>query len=218
MKCKFTKSRWQICECLLIFPQALSTNRDKTHIHTWTPMKALILSLVTRHPLTVPVTGFSKETSWNMAAFCRDVCTFWHPYFSIRQMLPGFYGAASGGLPSKGMCECERMCVSSGQKVVISFNARALLLAEGTHMRILHHLPHQLLPHICQRNIKIQTRPVFSFYFGSVHVRVSLNTQQNLSKPIPSIMNSLYMQMECKQLIHNVSSRLKKNACFLWIV
>ncbi|KAF3859250.1 hypothetical protein F7725_021649, partial [Dissostichus mawsoni] len=46
--------------------------------------ESVFVSVVARRPLTVPVTAFSKETRWDMAAFCRDVvCTvyaFWHPY------------------------------------------------------------------------------------------------------------------------------------------
>lgn len=88
-------------------------------------MNAFILSLVTRHPLTVPVTGFSKEKSWNMAAFCRVVYTFWHPY--ICQDTRWFYGVFSGGLSIKVCASvrgCVCVCASSGQKVVISLNAR----------------------------------------------------------------------------------------------
>ncbi|XP_029707445.1 uncharacterized protein isoform X4 [Takifugu rubripes] len=29
---------------------------------------------------TVPVTGFSKETNWDMVSLCRDAGTFWLPY------------------------------------------------------------------------------------------------------------------------------------------
>lgn len=63
-------------------------------------MKAFILSLVTRRPLTVPVTGFSKEAAWNMAAFCRDV--LFAPSGTKLQYTTNFcrfYRAASGELP-----------------------------------------------------------------------------------------------------------------------
>lgn len=99
---------WQVCNCLLgffpFFPPGshytVTENKEKKKKPcTWTPMKAFILSLVTRRPLTVPVTGFSKEAAWNMAAFCRDV--LFAPSGTKLQYTTNFcrfYRAASGEL------------------------------------------------------------------------------------------------------------------------
>lgn len=109
------------------FPLTLSTNREKVHRHTWNPMKASILLLVTRHPLPVPVTAFSEETSWNMAAFCRDaVCTvgtFWHPHLNIQQTVAHVMGLLLEVLQSLYAGMCVWVCLM-GIKVVTRFNAR----------------------------------------------------------------------------------------------
>lgn len=85
-------------------------------------MKAFILSLVTRRPLTVPVTGFSKGGELEHGSLFWDVVSaFWQPHSTIQQTVAWLYGAVSGGLPVK-VCAC--VCVSSVQKVVISLNVR----------------------------------------------------------------------------------------------